>query len=82
MTKANPTSVRGFLRAGRRRVASGGQRAHAATAATAAKVSDHRLDVQGLRAVAVLLVLAFHGGLGVHGGFMHRHAHPQARPSS
>jgi peptidoglycan/LPS O-acetylase OafA/YrhL len=29
-----------------------------------------RLDIQGLRAVAVLLVVAFHGGLPVPGGFV------------
>jgi len=28
-----------------------------------------RLDVQGLRAVAILLVVGFHGDFGVHGGF-------------
>ncbi|MBL8289751.1 MAG: acyltransferase [Rubrivivax sp.] len=71
MAKANPTGARGFLRAGRRRVACAGQRVRAAVPAPApAQNSEHRLDVQGLRAVAVLLVLAFHGGLGVHGGFV------------
>lgn len=30
----------------------------------------HRADVQGLRAIAVLLVVAFHAGLGVSGGFV------------
>jgi peptidoglycan/LPS O-acetylase OafA/YrhL len=29
-----------------------------------------RRDIQGLRAVAILLVVAFHGGFGVHGGFI------------
>src|ERR1035437_3646638 len=31
---------------------------------------NHRLDVQGLRAIAVLLVVAFHAGLPVPGGFV------------
>jgi peptidoglycan/LPS O-acetylase OafA/YrhL len=31
---------------------------------------SRRLDIQGLRAVAVILVVAFHAGLPVHGGFM------------
>jgi peptidoglycan/LPS O-acetylase OafA/YrhL len=30
---------------------------------------SRRLDVQGLRAVAVLMVVAYHGGLGLGGGF-------------
>ncbi len=32
--------------------------------------SSKRLDIQGLRAVAVLLVVAFHAGLPLHGGFI------------
>lgn len=32
--------------------------------------SNHRLDVQGLRAVAVGLVVLYHAGLVVHGGFL------------
>lgn len=32
--------------------------------------SGRRADIQGLRAVAVLLVVAFHGGLPIHGGFV------------
>lgn len=32
--------------------------------------SNHRLDVQGLRAVAVGLVVLYHAGLIVHGGFL------------
>ena len=41
------------------------------TAAHAPKEPSHlRLDVQGLRAVAVLLVVAFHAGLPVPGGFI------------
>ncbi len=40
-------------------------------AASAPKEPSHlRLDVQGLRAVAVLLVVAFHAGLPVPGGFI------------
>jgi peptidoglycan/LPS O-acetylase OafA/YrhL len=31
---------------------------------------SRRLDIQGLRAVAVLMVVAFHAGLPVHGGFV------------
>ncbi|MCK8643382.1 acyltransferase family protein [Mycobacterium colombiense] len=31
---------------------------------------NHRLDIQGLRAIAVLLVAAFHAGLPVRGGFV------------
>ncbi|MBN1170643.1 MAG: acyltransferase, partial [Micromonosporaceae bacterium] len=30
----------------------------------------HRLDIQGLRAIAVLMVVAFHAGTGVSGGFL------------
>jgi len=32
-------------------------------------VGDRRLDIQGLRAVAVLAVVVFHAGLPLHGGF-------------
>ena len=32
--------------------------------------NHRRLDIQGLRAIAVLLVVAFHAGLGVPGGFV------------
>lgn len=32
--------------------------------------SNHRLDVQGLRAIAVILVVLFHSGLNVPGGFL------------
>jgi peptidoglycan/LPS O-acetylase OafA/YrhL len=32
-------------------------------------VTDRRRDIQGLRGVAVLMVIAFHAGLGVLGGF-------------
>ncbi|MGH3556271.1 MAG: acyltransferase family protein [Mycobacterium sp.] len=35
-----------------------------------AVIDRHRLDIQGLRAVAVLLVVAFHAGLPVPGGFV------------
>jgi len=31
--------------------------------------SDRRLDIQGLRAIAVLVVVCFHAGLSLHGGF-------------
>lgn len=31
---------------------------------------DHRADIQGLRAVAVLLVVAFHTGIRIRGGFV------------
>jgi len=33
-------------------------------------VSSRRLDIQGLRALAVLAVVAFHAGLHVPGGFV------------
>lgn len=39
------------------------------TAATSAG-PNRRLDIQGLRAVAVLMVVAFHAGLPVPGGFV------------
>jgi peptidoglycan/LPS O-acetylase OafA/YrhL len=29
-----------------------------------------RLDIQGLRAIAVVMVVAFHAGFPVHGGFV------------
>ncbi len=32
--------------------------------------SAHRLDIQGLRAIAVLVVVAFHAGLPLPGGFV------------
>lgn len=32
--------------------------------------SEHRADIQGLRAVAVVLVVAFHAGLPIPGGFV------------
>lgn len=35
-----------------------------------ARPKAHRLDIQGLRAVAVLMVVAFHAGLPVPGGFV------------
>jgi len=38
-------------------------------ATSAASPTPHRRDIQGLRALAVLLVVAFHAGLAVHGGF-------------
>jgi peptidoglycan/LPS O-acetylase OafA/YrhL len=47
-----------------------------ATAATdegtpnAKRTTSHRLDIQGLRAIAVLMVVAFHAGLPVPGGFV------------
>src|SRR5687767_12920474 len=41
-----------------------------ATTPTPQGSSHLRLDVQGLRAVAVLLVVAFHAGLPVPGGFI------------
>jgi len=34
-----------------------------------ASTPDRRLDIQGLRAIAVLVVVCFHAGLSVHGGF-------------
>ena len=37
---------------------------------TAPIVSARRLDIQGLRAVAVLMVVAFHAGLPTPGGFV------------
>ncbi len=38
--------------------------------AVAPRGATHRLDIQGLRAVAVLMVVAFHAGLPVPGGFV------------
>lgn len=35
-----------------------------------AHASDFRPDIQGLRAIALLLVLAFHSGLGLDGGYV------------
>lgn len=40
------------------------------TASTPAEAKAHRLDIQGLRAVAVLMVVAFHAGLPIPGGFV------------
>ena len=37
---------------------------------TGNRPSNYRLDIQGLRAVAVLLVVAFHTGLPIPGGFV------------
>ena len=37
---------------------------------TAPIVNARRLDIQGLRAVAVLMVVAFHAGLPTPGGFV------------
>lgn len=42
----------------------------AATAPPETPVRHHRADIQGLRAVAVLMVVAFHAGLPVSGGFI------------
>lgn len=41
-----------------------------ATAHHPARPGDRRPDIQGLRAVAVLLVVAFHAGLPLPGGFL------------
>ncbi len=40
-----------------------------APAPTAPSTSERRADIQGLRAVAVLMVVAFHAGLDISGGF-------------
>ena len=37
---------------------------------TRAGASDYRLDIQGLRAIAILMVVAFHAGLPLPGGFV------------
>jgi peptidoglycan/LPS O-acetylase OafA/YrhL len=42
----------------------------AAAPATAARMTDHRPDIQGLRALAVILVVVFHSGLALPGGFV------------
>lgn len=39
-------------------------------AAQSASTSSRRRDIQGLRAVAVLMVVAFHAGLPMPGGFV------------
>lgn len=41
-----------------------------ADAASMARRRHHRLDIQGLRAIAVLMVVAFHAGLPAPGGFV------------
>jgi len=41
-----------------------------ATASGQPAAKAHRLDIQGLRAIAVLMVVAFHAGLPVPGGFV------------
>lgn len=53
-------------------VRAGAERMALSTASAAERPASpaRRLDVQGLRAVAVLLVVAFHAGLPVPGGFM------------
>src|SRR5688572_24658866 len=38
--------------------------------ARSAEEVHHRADIQGLRAVAVLLVVAFHAGIRIQGGFV------------
>jgi peptidoglycan/LPS O-acetylase OafA/YrhL len=43
---------------------------HAAGRTTTGATRTRRLDIQGLRAVAVLMVVAFHSGLPVPGGFV------------
>ena len=40
------------------------------TPASAARPSAHRPDIQGLRAIAVIVVIAFHAGLPLPGGFV------------
>lgn len=40
------------------------------TPASAARSSAHRPDIQGLRAIAVIVVIAFHAGLPLPGGFV------------